>query len=285
MNLAVLICGATLFAGIMLCWSAFWEPMPLAFGRPDTKPPTPTWVSPWQIPVASTSAVAVWLLTDWVPLGLAVAVLVMVGPGLVSNSGAEAGFADRTDAVAAWVESLRDTMRGSRGVEGALRVTADTAPVAIKAPLQKLNRHVSMGVGFNEAMADCADEIDNPVFDMIAAVLLNALAVSAAQVPSMLDDIASQARERAHSHLQIHTSRTKQRTQLRLVGIIVIVTIVGFVLMFGSYLAPLGTPNGQLVLSAATLAVGGLLGWIAELSALPPRRRVLDPRRVMAGAP
>lgn len=281
--MVAVVLGLGLGAGVLLVLSAFWVPAhavaaPNRFALPRVGVP---WLATWQIPAALVAGSAAWAITGWAPLGTGIATLVLVGPALTATSSSEADFAKRTEAVAGWIETLRDTMRGHRGIEAAIRVTSDNAPLAIRPPLQRMSRRIAMGVPLRDAMADCADEVDNPVFDLIVAVLLNALSVSANQVPAMLDEIAGQARERAHSHLQVHTSREKQRTQLRLVGIIVIVTILGFLAMFGPYLAPLGTPAGQVVLSGAAACVGALLMWIASLSSLQPMARMLDPRRAL----
>lgn len=279
------VVGACGGLGLVVLCSAFWEPSSKPAEMPEIPKLAISWMSPWQIPVALAVAVLGWVVTGWIPLGIALAFIVLAGPALAATSSSEADFAARTEAVAAWTESLRDTMRGARGIEAAIRVTGENAPLAIRGTLQRMNRRIAMGVPLPEALADCADEVNSPVFDLIAGVLLNALTVSSAQVPTMLDEIAAQARERAHSHLQIHTSRSKTRTQLRLVGIIVIVTIVGFIAVFGSYLEPLGTPQGQTVLSLAAFCVGGLLLWIASLSALQPMARMLDPRRALTAEP
>lgn len=273
--------GIGIGTGILIALSAFWKPTAPAAHRPEIPTLDIPWLSTWQIPAAIAAAGIGWAVTGWAPLGITLATLVLVAPALGNTSSSESDFAARTEAVASWTETLRDTMRGSRGIEAAIRVTGDNAPVAIRPALQRMNRRISMGVPLPDAMADCANDINSPVFDLVAAVLLNALSVSAAQVPDMLDDIAVQARERAHSHLQVHTSRSKQRTQLRLVAIIVIVTIFGFIAVFGSYLAPLASPEGQTILSFAAACVGGLLLWIASLSALPPMTRMLDPRRAL----
>lgn len=270
--------GAAFGAGIVLAWSAFWEPAepPLddEFERPG-----PSWFEWWQVAAAVVAAGVAWFLTGWPAVSVAAATVVLAAPSLSGTSGAEAEFADRTEAVAGWVESLRDTMRGSRGIEGALRVTADTAPLPIRQQLRRMNRRITMGVPLRESLCQMADEVANPVCDMVVAVMVNALGLSSAQLPQMLDQIAEQARERAHAHLQVHTSRAKSRTQLRLVAIILFLSMVMFFVFFGSYLSPLRTPVGQVIVAVALGVMGWCLLWIAKLSALPDHGRVLDPGR------
>lgn len=239
------------------------------------------WLRPWQVPTAAAVAVITLFTTGWFPVAIASAAFVVTGPALVVTSAQQANFAQRTEAIATWSEALRDTMQASRGVEAAIRITAETAAKPIRNELLRMNRRIAMGMNLSEALAECADEIANPVFDLISAVLLNGIAISPAQVPTLLDSIAEQAREQAYSHLQVHTSRAKQRTQLRLVGIIVLLSSIGFIVAFGSYLEPLATPAGQLFLCLVAVSVAALLIWIVNLSTMNKIERVIDPRRAL----
>lgn len=239
------------------------------------------WLSAWQIPAALIAAVIAIVITGWFPLGVASAAFIITGPALIRSSASQANFAQKTEGIAMWCEALRDTMQASRGIEAAIKITAQNAAKPIRDELTRMNRRISMGMGLSEALAECADEIANPVFDLISAVLLNGIAISPAQVPQLLDSIAEQAREQAYAHLQVHTSRAKQRSQLRLVGAIVLVSSIGFIVAFGTYLEPLSTTTGQMFLTLVAAAVAALLLWIVNLSTVQVHKRVIDPRRAI----
>lgn len=274
--------GLTFAAGLVLAWSTFWEPSEDRDSFNDDEIPTrglPTWVRPRLAGAGVAVGLIVAAISDWPVAGAAVGIAVTAIPTLVGSSRSQADFAGRTEAVAGWVESLRDTMRGARGIEGALRVTAETAPVALRRPLLRMNQRIAQGVKTEVALCDLADEVDNPVCDMVVGVLVHALARSSAQVPSLLDDISAHAREEAHAHLQVHTSRASARTTLRLSGGAMAGGVTLFLVAFRDYLAPLNTTTGQFILAGALAVMGLALVWTAKLSALPPQRRVLDPRR------
>lgn len=274
--------GLSLASGILCIWAAaFWEPTPKKKDDVFTSSMFSafTMFEPWQYGAAPALAGLAWLLTGWPSIAAAAAVFVLAAPTLAVSSRSEADFAERTEAVAGWVDSLRDTMRGARGIEGAIRVTANTAPLPIRPALKRMNRRVSLGIALPDAMAEMADEYDNEVCDLVVSVMVNALDLSAAQLPSMLDTISQQARSQAHAHLQVHTSRAKSRTQLRLVAIIVFLSLVMFFAIFADYLAPLDSSTGQFVVALALAVLGYCVLWIARLSAFPEHGRVLDPKR------
>jgi len=274
--------GLLLGAGVLCMWAGvFWD-APAAKADDGFRRSMFSSLSmfeQWQYVAAPAVGAVLWLLTGWVSIAVAGAVVVLAGPTLAVSSRSEADFAERTEAVAGWVDSLRDTMRGARGIEGAVRVTAETAPLPIRPALKRMTRRVSMGVSLRESMAQMADEYDNEVCDLVVSVMVNALDLSSAQLPSMLDTIAQQAREQAHAHLQVHTSRAKSRTQLRLVATIVFLSLIMFFVVFADYLKPLDSPTGQLVVAMALVVLGYCVLWIARLSAFPARGRVLDPNR------
>ncbi len=276
------VVGLLLASGILCLWAGvFWEPAPKNKDEVFTRPmfSALAMFEPWQYGAAPTVAVLAWLFTGWPSIAVAAAVIVLAAPTLAVSSRSEADFAERTEAVAGWVDSLRDTMRGARGIEGAIRVTADTAPLPIRPTLKRMNRRVSLGIALPDAMAEMADEYDNEVCDLVVSVMVNALDLSAAQLPSMLDTISQQARAQAHAHLQVHTSRAKSRTQLRLVAIIVFLSLIMFFAIFAEYLSPLDSSTGQLVVAMALAVLGYCVLWIARLSAFPEHGRVLDPKR------
>lgn len=278
--------GALAGCGCVLVWSAFfWEPAPTKEAEGlvtrNVFSSLLEMFELWQFAAAAIAGLSAWLVTGWLAAAIAAVVVVLAAPTHSSAARSEADFAERTEAVAGWVDALRDTMRGSRAIEGAIRVTAASAPLPIRPALLRMNRRVALGEPLREALADMADEYQNEVCDLVVSVLVNALGLSSAQIPSILDTIAEQARAQAFAHLQVHTSRSKSRTQLRLVGIATVLGLGLFFVAFADYLAPLNSPSGQLIVAVALAVLGSCVLWIARLSSFPVKERVLDPRRAL----
>lgn len=279
------VVGVFFGLGAIGVWSSFWETLPsLGPSRRVEKlsgAQLPAALEWWQLGAGGAVMVVVSVVTGVAPLGVALGMAVLVAPALGRGGSAEADFASKTDAVAAWVESLRDLMRGTHGIEGALRASAENAPPALKHDLLTMNRRVDTGQPLRLALVKLAEDVNNPICDLVVALLVNTLSSSAMQVPTLLGEISDHARDRAHQHLQVHTSRQKQRTQLRLVGMIVFASSALFIVLFRGYLAPLGSGVGQVLLIGAAVVTGLLLLWIANLSTLAPIPRVLDPAKFL----
>jgi hypothetical protein len=85
---------------------------------------------------AGAAGLVVLLLTRWPSLALAVAALVVLWPVVMRDERADRER-QRVEALAKWLEDLRDTVRGSAvGAEEALDLVATRPPGAIAEPLR-----------------------------------------------------------------------------------------------------------------------------------------------------
>lgn len=99
---------------------------------------------------------------------------------------------ERTDALASWIENLRDVLLAGDQPIGAISSTVPTAPPIIRPAVRRL----SAGLGHQDpdtAFRRFADELDDPLGDLVAAGLLIAVQRGARTV-AVLTSLAEQAR-------------------------------------------------------------------------------------------
>ena len=171
------------------------------------------------------------------------------------------------EALTAWAEMLRDATGTPRGIEGVLVATAPGAPAPDPAGRAAGRPAAARTTRSSVVLDDLADDLDHPVGDLVVTALRLAARSGGRQIRSVLDDLATVAREEARMHRRVEVARARPRADMRSV----LAIMGGFVLLFSigarTYLerrtAP---PLGQLVLAVGDLRVGG-----GDLGDGPPR--------------
>ncbi|MEM9514483.1 MAG: hypothetical protein AAGA42_06455 [Actinomycetota bacterium] len=179
-----------------------------------------------------------------------------------------------TEALASWVENLRDVLLAGEQPIGAIAATVPTAAKEIRPAVRRL----STGLGHQStqsAMRTFADEIDDPLGDLIAAGL--AIAIErGGRTTAVLSAVAEQARSQADRHRLVEAERAPVRREVTLLTLMMGGLIVGL-LVFGraEYLAPYDEPAGQLFVSVVLLIYGALLVRVQRLARYPRPGRFL----------
>ena len=100
------------------------------------------------------------------------ALLVLRWHALFGGAGAERRAIARLEALAAWTESLRDTIAGAVGLEQAIPATAYAASPAIAGELDTLVDRLRVRVPLPVALQRFADDLDDASADLIVAALI-----------------------------------------------------------------------------------------------------------------
>lgn len=218
-----------------------------------------------RLAIAVAAAVLVGAATGWP----AAAVLAGTGcwalPKLFADSKAQAALTAKVEAIAGWAEMLRDTMAGAAGLEQAIAGSAPVAPPPIRREVVDLAARAERD-RLGPALRAFADELSDPTADLVVAALLLAGEHQTGRLGELLGTLAASARDQATMRLRVEAGRARTRTSVKvIVGITTGLAVFLAVLNHG-YLAPYGTPVGQLVL----LAVGGLFAagfaWMARMT-------------------
>jgi hypothetical protein len=181
---------------------------------------------------------------------------------------------ERTDALASWIENLRDVLIAGDQPVGAINATVASCPPAIKPQVRRL----AAGLGRQDpdvVFRRFADDVDDPLGDLVAAGLLIAVQ-RGARTAAVLSSLAEQARRQADRRRLVEAERAPIQREVTLLTVIMGSLIVGL-LVFGraDYLAPYDTPGGQLFLGVVLAIYSLLLIRVQRLARYPRPSRFL----------
>ncbi len=181
---------------------------------------------------------------------------------------------ERTDALASWIENLRDVLVAGDQPIGAINATVATCPPTIKPAVRRL----AAGLGRQDpdiVLRRFADDLDDPLGDLVAAGLLIAVQ-RGARTAAVLGSLAEQARRQADRRRLVEAERAPIQREVTLLTLIMGSLIVG-VLVFGraEYLAPYDTAGGQLFLGTVLAVYALLLVRVQRLAHFPRPSRFL----------
>lgn len=184
------------------------------------------------------------------------------------------GDVERTDALASWIENLRDVLLAGDQPIGAIAATVPTAPPSIRPAVRRL----STSLGHQDpdtAFRRFADELDDPLGDLVAAGLLIAVQRGARTV-AVLSALAEQARSQADRRRIVDAERAPLQREVLLLTAIMASLVIGL-LVFGraDYLAPYDTAGGQTFLGVVLAIYALLLLRVQRLARFPRPSRFL----------
>lgn len=226
----------------------------------------------WRWPLAATTAALTWLLTGWPVAGLIVAATVIGLPVLLSTSRVAARAIDRVEALEEWSRRLADVLVVGVGLEQAITTTVRTCPDGVRAEVSALSARVAARWPTELALRAFADDLDDASGDLIVATLILGARRRGPGLARVLTAVADSVAEEVAMRRKVEAERAKPRTTARAITLITL-GVVTIGALNGTYLAPYGTPLGQLMLAAITLGFVGSLAWMRSLT-LPKR----DPR-------
>ncbi|MHB8262486.1 MAG: type II secretion system F family protein [Acidimicrobiales bacterium] len=199
--------------------------------------------------LASVVAIAV---TSWPVAGLLV-FCAGIGIPAVLNATKSTLDGGKVEAIAGWTELLRDSLASSSGLLQAIMSTATISPKAIRLPVERMASRLGSGMPVADAIGKFGEEIDDPSGDLVVCALLLAAGAKTQRLADLLGELATSMREEVAARMRIEASRASAKSSVRTVVIFSALFFLGLLLLAHSYLAPFGSPTGQLVL----LFVGG----------------------------
>ena len=170
---------------------------------------------------------------------------------------------DRTEAIAAWAEMLRDTMAGSGGLEQSIIATAAVAPLPIRPEVVRLAARLERE-RLAPALREFADEIDQPAGDLVVAALILAADKSPKRLGDLLGRLATSARANVNMQLRIDAGRARVQTAVKVITIFTTGFAAMLLVLNHDYLEPYGSLWGQVALAAVGLCFGGSFLWLAR---------------------
>ncbi|MFF3517383.1 type II secretion system F family protein [Streptomyces sp. NPDC002573] len=232
-----------------------------------------------RVVIAVMTGVVTGALTTWPVAAVLTTVGMLTLPGLLGPDRQTARRTERMEALALWTEMLRDTLSAAAGLEQAVLATADIAPAALETELHALATAVRAGRPLPPALRAFADDVEDPLADVVVAALVMAAEQQASQLAPLLGELAESVREQVAMRQRIDAGRASVRTGVRVTVITTLGMAVGLVVFNRPYLDPLNTPTGQMV-----LAVVGVL-FAVSFTYLTVIGRIEEPVRLVTASP
>lgn len=232
-----------------------------------------------RIAIAAVAGFVVLLLTQWLFLALAAALLTAVWGRLLRDERAD-DERRRIEGIAKWLEDLRDTLRGSSiGAEEALEHVAARPPAAIREPLSTFVFRRRQGFRTEDALTDLADGLAHPTSDAaIAAIRLVITGTAGAgRLYRTVSALAAAARDEVRARERVDRTRSVYQASMKRLVVIAALLVAYLRLAAGDLLTPYGTAGGQLFLLLPLGMWGGCVMWLRSMCRyeVPQRYRII----------
>jgi tight adherence protein B len=212
----------------------------------------------------------VGLISGWYALVIAIPVAAVALPILLVKETSSQDATMATD-LTTWVRALSGNLVGGQaGLEVAIRSTYRGAPDKLKPALAMLIARLDAAQPIKSSLRAWADEVDDYSADLVAAVLILEADRRSGGVSEALGELAKSLADQAKALQEVENERSGARTSVRLVTIVTVVVLVGASL--SGYMAPYGTPLGQvvfLVLFAAFLGTLAIMRYVGQGKPIP----------------
>lgn len=201
-----------------------------------------------RLATAVAAAVLLGVVTRWPVAGVAGGVSGFFGRELLSPRASRQAPIERTEAVAAWTEQLRDTMAAAAGLQQAIVATAPICPPVVREAVGRAAASASRQP-LVPVLLRLAEDLADPTADLVVTALVLAASGEGQDLGSVLSTVAAAAREDAVMRRHVDASRARTRTAVRAISLIALVTILGLLVVGHGYLRPYSTVPGQVVLA------------------------------------
>lgn len=225
--------------------------------------------------IGAGSGVVVLVLTRWPVAAIGMGALVTAWPMLFGGAKAERAAIARLEGLAAWTESLRDTIAGAVGLEQAIPATVYAASPSIQPQLRLLADRLRIRVPMPEALQRFADDLDDPSADLVVAALILNSRLRGPGLRQVLGSLADSARAELDMRQRVFAGRASTRRSVQIVAGVSLGFIAVLSLLNPDFVEPYGAPLGQVVLGVVIglYALGFL--WMRKLSNIETPDRFL----------
>jgi len=220
-----------------------------------------------------------WAGTGWVLVAVLVPAGVLGLPRLLRRPSL-AGV-DRLEAVEEWTRHLAGVLTAGVGLEQALMVTWRSTPAPIHPEVGALVSRLRAGWDTAAALRAFAEDLADATGDLVAASLLLSAQRRGAGLASVLEGLAASVADDVRARRTIEADRARPRATARSVTLVTLGAL-GLLGANGTYIAPYGTPVGQLTLAVLLSAYAAALLWMHRMTRSPAVPRFLGPRAARA---
>jgi len=225
--------------------------------------------------LASLVGLLVFVVSSWLVPGVVVgAGAFWVSGGWQRRQRSTTTEIARLDALAGWIENVRDVLLAGEQPVGAITSTVGACSPLIRPQVRRL----AAGLGRQDpeiVFRRFADDLDDPLGDLVAAGLSIAVRRGARTVP-VLTALAEQTRQQVDRRRLVEAERAPTRREVQALTLIMGGLVVGLLVLGRSqYLDAYDEPSGQLFLSASLAGYVALIIRVQRLAAFPRPSRFL----------
>jgi Flp pilus assembly protein TadB len=230
-----------------------------------------------KLALAGSAGVLAGIVSGWPAAVPIVSVAVYGVPKLFQQTSGSRSII-KIESIALWTEMLQGTLAASAGLSQAIMATAPLSPPPIRAESARLSARLGAGMHPREALLQFAEEVDDPCADRVVCALLLAVSSRAQRLGDLLVVLADSTRDEVALRLRIETSRASIRSGVRTVLVFSLAFALGLAILAHAYLAPFGTPMGQLMLMVVGFLYATGLVLMVGLARPPAPVRLLGPK-------
>lgn len=274
MSAAVVACSTLVVLGVLLVVSPSRPRPPIRVGHQPKR----------LIPPALATGGVVFLVSGWpVAAGVVSAATLWVGRGWQTRQRTSEREARKLEALASWIENVRDVLMAGEQPVGAITSTVSACAPVLRAAVRRL----AVGLGRQDpeyVFRRFADDVNDPLGDLVATGLSIAVRRGARTVP-VLSALAEHTRHEVDRRRLVEAERAPARREVQALTFIMGGLVIAL-LVFGRsrYLDAYDSGSGQLFLAVGLGAYAALIVRVQRLAAFPrPGRFLVGQRTTMAG--
>jgi len=233
---------------------------------------------------AAVAAVVVGLVTHW-PVGAAVGGAVGWTLRSALQPVTSRRVTGRLEALATWIEALRDAVAAHRGLLAAMESTLDMAPTEVKRHVADLVARIESGTPLDKALVGFAADLGDSAVDEAIAPLILASRFGGSDLQHLLATAAANTRDQIALWQRTEVARARPRRDMRLVIAVTLAFTLGILVIGHGYFRPFDTAAGQLVLVVVAVLFAAGFGTMNRLSRPAPMPRLFEdgPRAPVGG--
>lgn len=226
--------------------------------------------------VGTVAGLIVAVLTGWV-IAVVVVPAAVVGIPLLLTPPASGAQIEKLEALEEWARSLSGKLTAGQSLRSALIRSLRSVPAPIETEVGLLvSRLWDNTTSTEDVLRMFAEDIDDSTGDIVVTnLILAASGRGQAGLSIALEALAETVAADVRARRQIAADQAKPRTTARTVTAITL-GVLGILALTGSYIAPYGTPLGQVVLAVLLTAYVATLVWLRRMAVIKPLPRFLN---------
>ncbi|HEY2241102.1 MAG TPA: type II secretion system F family protein [Streptosporangiaceae bacterium] len=214
------------------------------------------------------------LATRWVVAAIGIALLAL-GWRSLGGAASERRAMDRLEGLAAWTESLRDTIAGAVGLEQAIPSSLRAAAPSLREPLARLVDRLHTRMPMPDALRRFADDIDDPGADLIIAALIINSRLRGPGLRDLLTGLSGSVREELDVRRKVNAERRSTRRSVQIVVLVAVAVALLMAIFNHHYVQIYDSAFGQVILVVVAGFYAAGFFWLRRLAHFDSPERLL----------